>query len=80
VQRGNKEIATKWARLLLHCNSSDGPLTQDKSLGFYLIKSNSELVFLEGFFQGCLLKISCAMCVWFNASTYYLLIPSCAIN
>jgi hypothetical protein len=54
VQRGSKEIAAKWARLLLHCNSSDGPLSQDGSPGFYLIKSNSELVFPQGFFQGCL--------------------------
>jgi hypothetical protein len=45
MQRGNKEIAAKWARLLLHCNSSDGPLSQDGNPGFYLIKSNSELVF-----------------------------------
>jgi hypothetical protein len=29
VQRGSNEIAAKWARLLLHCNSSDGPLAKD---------------------------------------------------
>jgi hypothetical protein len=65
VQRGSKEIAAKWARLLLHCNSSDGPLSQDGSPRFYLIKSNSELVFPQEFFQGCLPEISCALCVWF---------------
>jgi hypothetical protein len=65
VQRGNKEITTKWARLLLYCNSSDGPLSEDESPRFYLLKSNLELVFPQGLFQGCLPEISCAMCVFF---------------
>jgi hypothetical protein len=64
VQGAAREIAARWARLSIAAlYSSDGPLSQDGSPRFYLIKSNSELVFPQGFFQGCLPESCVQMCL-----------------
>jgi hypothetical protein len=58
-----REIATRWARLLLHCIPLMGHYPRMGAQDLILIKSNKDLVFPSRFFQGCLPKISCAMCL-----------------
>jgi hypothetical protein len=61
------EIAAKWARLFAAAlYSSDAPLSQDESPR--LIKE--DLVFPQGFLQGCLPKsyVQCVMVSSFNTS------------
>jgi hypothetical protein len=63
VERDGKEIATKWAKLLLHCNSSDGPLSQDESLGFYLINPTQNWFSCKGFPGVFTRNLLCNVCL-----------------
>jgi hypothetical protein len=69
-----REITTRWATLFVATlYSFDGPLSQDGSPRFLVIKSNSELVFPQGFFQGFLLEYL-VQCDWFLFLMFSLII------
>jgi hypothetical protein len=69
-----REIAARWARLLLHCIPLMGHYPRMGAQDFNN-KINSDLVFPSGFFQGCLPKILCNVFGFsFYASADYFLV------